>query len=114
MNIRNIYNQALSIVQSKRGAMGLDAVPGVAIAFVVIAVIFVVGYLVLAGLTNSITANSVANNNTIAQIGNLSTGLDNIVTFAPTWGTVIGAAVILAIVVGGLYFFMRGNRGGGL
>ena len=109
MNIRNIYNQALSIVQSKRGAMGLDAVPGVAIAFVVIAVIFVVGYLVLAGLGTS-TSDAAAT----AAINNMTSGLNNIVSFAPTWGTVIGAAVILAIVVGGLYFFMRGNRGGGL
>lgn len=91
---------------SRKGTMGLDAVPGVAIAFVVIATIFVVGYLVLAGLGNSTTDASA-----LAAIANLTDGMDNVITFAPTWGTVIGAAVILAIVIGGLYFFMRRDNG---
>jgi len=93
----------------KKGMTGLDGVPRIAIAFVVIAVTFVVGYLVLAGLTASTTDTSA-----LGAIGNMTTGLDNIVTFAPTWGTVIGAAVILAIVVGGLYFFMSRRSDGGL
>ena len=90
---------------NKRGAMGLDNVPAVAISFVVIAVIFVVGYLVLAGLSTGTT-----NAGALGAVGNLTSGMNNIVTFAPTWGTVIGAAVILAIVIGGLYYFM--NRRG--
>ena len=98
---------------NKRGAMGLDNVPAVAISFVVIATIFVVGYLVLAGMqTNlAIPANlslaTAGQLNANGAIGNLTGGMDNVITFAPTWGTVIGAAVILAIVIGGLYYFMN-------
>lgn len=102
MGFRQLWQKARAIAESKRGSMGLDQVPGVAIAFVVIATIFVVGYLVLAGLSSS-TTNTAA----LGAVGNLTSGLNNVITFAPTWGTVIGAAVILAIVVGGLYFFMR-------
>lgn len=90
--------------------MGLDDVPGIAISLVIVAVVFVVGYLILAGLGSSTT-----NAKALGAVGNLTLSMDNVVTFAPTWGVVIGASVILLIVVGGLYFFIKKNNeeGGG-
>lgn len=92
-------------ISNRRGNAGLDSVPSIAISFVIIAVVFVVGYLVLAGLTANTT-----NADALTAVGNLTDGMNNIVSFAPTWGTVIAAAVVLLIVIGGLYFF-RGREG---
>lgn len=94
-------------MNNRKGNLGLDSVPSTAITFVIVAVVFVVGYLVLAGLGAN-TSNASAT----SAINNLTAGLDNIVSFAPTWGTVIAASVVLLIVVGGLYFFMARRDGG--
>lgn len=102
------------IPQSRKGQSdALKGVPATAIAFIVVAVVFVVGYIVLAGMQTNLAVPANLSQATSGQlaasgaIGNMTSGMNNIVTFAPTWGTVIGAAVILSIVVGGLYYFMR-------
>ena len=64
------------------------------------AVVFVAGFLVLDGLDSDLTANSYAAN----ASSNLQAGMDNITGYASTWGTIIGVAVLLAIVIGGFAF----------
>lgn len=67
---------------------------------VVIAAVFVAGFLVLSGLQSDLTAGTSAYNATTE----VTTGLTNIVSYAPTWGTIIGVAILLAIIVGGFAF----------
>lgn len=85
-------------MKSKRGELGLGDIPGVFMTLLVIVTVGVVAFLVLAGLQSG-TTNAAA----LAAIGNFSTSLTNIITFAPTWGTVLGAAVLIGIVVGAFY-----------
>lgn len=93
--------------KTRKGQMGLGGVPNTVITLGVVAIVFVVIYLVLAGLGATTTDGP-----STRAIGNFTTALTNIVSFAPTWGTVIAAGVMLAIVIGGLYFFV--DRRGGL
>ena len=68
-------------------ALSLGQVPTVALTFVLIAAIFVAGFLVLDGLDDDLTANSYAMNATTTMNG----ALENVIDFAATWGTIIGA-----------------------
>lgn len=77
--------------------MNLGDLPNTAILFVFVAVIFVAGFLVLDGLDTDLTANSYGAN----ASANVQEGMDNITSYAPTWGTIVGVAVLLAIVIGG-------------
>ena len=80
--------------------MNLGELPNVAMALIFIAVIFVAGFLVLDGLDDDLTANSYAAN----ASADISEGMGTITEYAPTWGTIIGVAVLLAIVIGGFSF----------
>jgi len=82
---------------------GLTELPGVAMTLVMVAVIFVAGFLVLEGLEDSTTGADATN-----AINNVSAGLTNIVEYAPTWGVILGVAVLLSIVIGG-FMFARGR-----
>lgn len=61
--------------------VSLGRVPSVALTLVLIAAIFVGGFLVLDGLDDDLAANSYGANATAA----LNEGMDNIVQYAPTY-----------------------------
>lgn len=73
--------------------------PNVAVTLVLIGAIFVAGFLVVTGLGDS-TTNTDATN----AVNNVTQGMTNIVTYAPTWGVIIGVAVLLGIVLLGFGF----------
>ena len=85
--------------------VSLDQVPTIALTFVLVAAIFVAGFLVLDGLDNDLVANSSADNATET----MNQALQNIIDFAATWGTIVGVAVLLGIVMVG--FGMARNKG---
>ena len=80
--------------------VNLNAVPGIALTMVLVAAIFVGGFLVLDGLDDDLTANSAAANATT----DITSAMENITDYAPTWGTIIGVAVLLGIVIAGFAF----------
>lgn len=102
----------------------LSELPTVAITLVFFAVVVVAGFLVLDGLTDDVacgtgyeynitTQNCQLTSNTSVTTEptyagnaslNIQSGLDNVTSYASTWGTIIGVAVLLAIVIGGFMF----------
>ena len=80
--------------------MRLGDVPQTALTLVFVAVILVAGFLVLTGLDTDLADDSYAQNASTK----IQSGMDNITDYASTWGTIIGVAVLLAIVVGGFAF----------
>ena len=86
----------------------LSDVPGIALTMVLIAAIFVAGFLVIDGLDDNLSANSYAANST----AKLNEGMFNVVDYAPQWGTLIGVAVLLAIVIGGFMGVTYGRQKG--
>lgn len=88
--------------------MNLGAMPTVAITMVLIAAVFTAGFLVVAGLQDSLTADTVADNAT----DDIVEGMANITSYAPTWGTIIGVAVLLGIVIGGFALGVVGYNAG--
>ena len=99
-----LMNFVKSLFIGKKGAMGLGDVPGIFITLVFIVAVGVAAYLILEGLGNSTTDASATN-----AINNFTLAMDNVVTYAPVWGTLIGVAVLIGIV---LFAFQFGkNRG---
>ena len=80
--------------------VSMSELPSLAITFVLVAALFVAGFLVVSGLAESKT-DSTGLNSTVA---NVTEGMGNVVAYAPVWGTIIGVAVLLAIVIGGFSF----------
>lgn len=95
-------------IGGKKTMVALADVPAVAITLVLVAAIFVAGFLVTDGLDDSLTANSYAANAT----DELDEGMYNVVEYAPTWGTLIGVGVLLAIVLGAFYVGRKYTGGG--
>jgi len=92
-----IWKTAQTMVKQrmgKRGAMGLGDVPGIFLSLVFIVTIGVAAYLVLAGLGASTT-----DAHATAAVGNFTSALDAVVGYAPTWGVLIGVAVLIGIVL---------------
>lgn len=86
-------------------AAGLDDLIPAVVAFVVIAIIGVVGLLILGGFSqNSLVANNPAAANGIAY-GN--SAINTIMSFLPLLGLVVVAAAILVVVI--LAFQLRGS-----
>jgi len=116
---------------TKKGQVGnvLNALPGIAIAFVVAAVVFAVGLLITSDVGNEtgdsdcsgywnesssqcevsttnntlLSANSVAYNSTTNAIE----GMSNVTGKFPLFGTIIGAVIVITLIIGGLYFGRR-------
>ena len=85
--------------------VSMSELPTLAITFVLVAALFVAGFLVVAGLNESITDSNASTTTTgEAIVGNVSEGMSNVVSYAPVWGTIIGVAVLLSIVIGGFAF----------
>ena len=78
----------------------LEQVPAVIMALVLAAAIFVAGFLVVDGLDDDLTANSYAANAT----ANIAEGMDNVSSYMPVIGTIIGVALILGVVIAGFYY----------
>ena len=98
-------------------ALSLGEVPTVALTFVLIAAIFVAGFLVLDGLDDDLVPNTAGCNSTAKTACGyaynatltMNGALDNIIDFASTWGTILGVAVLLGIVMIG--FGMARSKG---
>lgn len=105
--------------------MKLEDLPQTALLLVFVGVIMVSGFLVLQGLTDDAgcpTGWSFDESNNLCQedanashweanmnyAGNssiaLQEGMDNITDYASTWGTIVGVAVLLSLVIFGLAF----------
>jgi hypothetical protein len=111
--------------------MELKDVPGVALTLVLIAAVMVAGFLVIDGLDDNLaqcesgyiynaTKCQLATNvsitsdeeNAFLAVGRLNEGMYNIVDYAPQWGTLIGVAILLAIVIGGFMGVAYGRKKG--
>ena len=88
------------LIANKKGQMGgLGELPKVAIVFVVVAIVFGIGFTILNTQQGTYTAGSYAYNATVAA----QNGMSQITGYLPTIGLVVAAAVVIAIVVGLLY-----------
>ena len=97
--------KAQAFMESKRGAMSLGDVPSIFLSLVFIVTIGVAVYLVLAGLSSS-TTNQAAT----SAVQNFTLSMNNVIAYAPTWGTIIGVAVLIGIVVTA-FAYSRQNSG---
>lgn len=105
--------------------MELGELPKIGLALVLAGVFFVIGFLVLADLRTDIECPSGYTPNASSSTGcqvatntslviartnagnatiNLQGGLSNVTDYASTWGTIIGVAVLLGIVLVGFAF----------
>lgn len=109
----------------------MQQMPAIGLTLVLVAALFVAGFLVIDGLTTTTTACSSGTWNATAQscwngshnldalltyAGNssidISGGMGNITSYAPTWGTILGVAVLLGIVIGGFALGVVGYKVG--
>ena len=79
--------------------VSISELPSLAITFVLVGALFVAGFLVINGLGDATSDASAT-----SAVANVSAGMLNIVTYAPIWGTIVGVAVLLGIVIGGFSF----------
>ena len=101
-----LKQKLLNLLRNQKG-MGLGDVPGIFLTLVFIVTIGVAGYLILAGMDTSIPSSSVNYNMTHGAVGNFTKSFDNVISYAPTWGTIMGVGVLIAIVLGA---FMYGKK----
>ena len=80
--------------------VSISELPSLAITFVLVGALFVAGFLVVGGLGDSVAINSSG----YWAVENITSGMSNIVSYAPIWGTIVGVAVLLGIVIGGFSF----------
>lgn len=100
-----VYTKKMKMkLGNKRGAMGLGDVPNTLLALVFIVTIGVAAYLILSGLGAGTTDAGATK-----AIGNFSLSLDNVISYAPTWGTIIGVAVLIGIVLAAFSFGRRNS-----
>lgn len=93
---------------AKRGNIGLGSLPTIAITLVVVAAVFVAGFLALDGLSESTTAGSYAANSTAA----IEEGMYNVTNFLPTVGTLIGVGLLLGVILLAFMGFQQGRQRG--
>lgn len=88
------------LIENKKGMMdGLGALPKVAIVFVVVGIVFGIGFTILNTQNATYTANSYAANAT----RDTQAGMAQITGYLPTIGLVVAAVVVIGLVVGLLY-----------
>jgi len=92
-------------MKDKKGQVGnvLNALPGIAIAFVIAAVVFAVGLLITGDVGDDMTANSAEANATDDAIE----GMSNVTEKFPLFGTIVAAVIVITLIIGGLYFGKR-------
>ena len=90
---------------SKRGNISLGALPGIAITLVIVAAVFLGGFLAVDALSDSVETNSSAANAT----EDVETTMSNVTGFLPIVGTLIGVGLLLGVI--GLAFAFGRDRG---
>jgi hypothetical protein len=95
-------------VANKRGNIGLGSLPTIAITLVVVAAVFLAGFLAIDGLKESTTAGSYAANSTAA----IEEGMYNVTNFLPTVGTLIGVGLLLGVILLAFMGFQQGRQRG--
>lgn len=83
----------------KKG-LSLNMVPGVVVLLVVIAIVLSIGSTVTQDVRDDNAANSYAYNASNAGL----IGISKVANWQDNWGTIIGAAVIIALVMGAFVF----------
>lgn len=96
---------------NKKG-LGLGDVPTVMLNLAFIVVISIAVYLILGGMDTSITGITATANASHSAVNNFTAAMNSIVGFAPTWGVIIGVAVLIGIVLTAFYFGKKGLGGG--
>jgi MFS superfamily sulfate permease-like transporter len=92
------------ILKGSKGQMGgLGALPAVAVTFVVVGVVFAIGFTILNNQQATFTSGSYAYNATQKA----QDGMSQITGYLPTIGLVVAAVIVIGLVVGLLY--MRGK-----
>jgi len=87
----------------KKGQLGLNALPAVAVALVLAAIVFAVGINVTSETGDGFTANSAEANATSDAVD----GMANVTGNFPLIGTVVGAVIIIGLLIGGLAVIRR-------
>lgn len=104
----------MKLYKAKKGAYDLKSVPMVMMLLVLVVTFGFTAYLVLAGLQTAVSDGNASNNLAVeSAITNFTSSLDNVVTYAPTWGTLIGVAVLIGIVLAAFAFSRRAGGSGG-
>ena len=90
------------ITKAKRGQVSIGQLPGVAIALLVAAVTIAIAVFVVGEFGSQMTG-------TAAQVtGNVTDLFSNMVSLLPTYGTILGAALIIGVIaVLGVRFMNR-------
>ena len=86
-------------MRNKKGTIGLGDAPNIAITLVLVAAIFVAGFLVVAGL-----GDSTSNANATSAVANVTLGMLNVTSYMPVIGVIVGVAILLGIVLAGFGF----------
>lgn len=105
---------------SKKGSVSLGDTPNIALTLILVAAVFVGGFLVLEGLRDGINysqdqyysasaangCNSTDTNQCQMYLAtsNLTEGMSNITGYMPTIGVIVGVAVLLGVVLAGFGF----------
>lgn len=94
----------------RKGAFTLGELPAIVLTLIFVATILVGGYLVLDGLGTAATdGNDSSTSQAEAAVNNMTASFDNVVTYAPTWGTILGVSILIGIVVFGFAFARQKN-----
>lgn len=85
--------------------MDMDKIQGFVLSLGLIALIAAAVSIALTEFrsSDSVTANDYAYNISTNGLN----GIDNVMEYADTWGTIIGVVALISIVVGGFYIFKR-------
>jgi len=98
-----------TLLESKSGQYSINTLGAVAIAFVVAAIVFGIGAVILSDVGNEV--GDTATNKYVCGINgtyaynatcNGSEGIDTISGWLPTIGLIIAAAIVIGVVVGSL------------
>jgi len=81
--------------RNKKGEITLGSLPSIAIGLVIVAAVFVGGFLALDALSSDLAPNSFAANATTA----VTEGMYNVTSFLPTTGTMIGIGLFLGVIL---------------
>jgi len=87
------YISVCMITKAKNGQITLGQLPGIGIALLVAAITLGVAVIVLDQFGTGLTGTA-AN-----VIGNVTSLFDNMVSLFPTYGTILGAALIIGVAV---------------
>jgi len=102
------FEYVKDVATAKKGNIGLGSLPTIAITLVVVAAVFVAGFLAIDGLSESTVADSYAANSTAA----IEEGMYNITNFLPTVGTLIGVGLLLGVILLAFMGFQAGRQRG--